>query len=85
MEPDDALTRFARIGFYLGAVLFLLMAGGVLRVLTEPDRGPSVRFTGTEDSEAFVCGRLKPGELTCLDIETYVERVKAQKAGRADL
>jgi len=42
-----------------------------------PKPAYSVTMTGDADAEIFVCAELKPGELTCLDLPTYVERVRA--------
>lgn len=62
----------------VGLVTFLLVAGLIAAI---EFRGStpvfSVTMNGNAASEMFVCGQLKPGELTCLDLETYAARLKA--------
>jgi len=51
----------------------------------------TVKMTGNENADMFICGRIdpeKPFELTCLDVDTYAARIKAQleaKQHRSDM
>lgn len=59
-------------GFLIGLLFF----GGCL-VGREFTRRAVPRFVGNTAADLFVCGRVA-GQFTCLDAETYFERLKSK-------